>query len=69
MEKLILEVNESQKLAFIQMAKLLNIPYQTESFSSEKKEDLALLQAMEEGKKEGRATDQELTAFLDQLGK
>ena len=66
MKTIILTVDESQEEVIRVLAKALNIDI---SAIDEADEDKALTQAMEEGKKYGRLSEEEMKSFLDGLGK
>lgn len=68
METLVIEVSESQKNIFIDLAKKLNTKYELLSPLTHSEEDLALFNAMKNGAKEGRMSEQEQNQFLAKIG-
>ncbi|HEY9487167.1 MAG TPA: hypothetical protein VIQ51_02475 [Chryseosolibacter sp.] len=66
MKTYILTLDESQEEVIKALAKALKFEFQ---LVSEADEDIALLKAMEEGKKYGRLSEEEGRSFLDQLGR
>lgn len=68
METLVIEVSESQKNIFIDLAKKLNTKYELLSPLTQSEEDLALFNAMKNGAKEGRMSEQEQNQFLAKIG-
>lgn len=68
METLVIEVSESQKYIFIDLAKKLNTKYELLSPLTQSEEDMALFNAMKKGAKEGRMSQQEQNQFLTKIG-
>lgn len=66
MKTYILTLDESQEDVMRALAKALKIDFQ---LINEADEDKALLLAMEEGKKYGRLSDDEINSLIDNLGK
>jgi hypothetical protein len=68
METLILEVSETEKTLFLELANRLKTKYELVRNFSNEEEDLSLYNAILNGKKEGRMSDAEQTAFLEKVG-
>jgi hypothetical protein len=68
METLILEVSETEKALFLELANRLKTKYELVRNFSNEEEDLGLYNAILNGKKEGRMSDAEQTVFLEKVG-
>lgn len=69
METLILEVSETEKILFLELATRLKTKYELVKNFNQLEEDRGLYNAILFGKKEGRMSENEQTAFLEKIGR
>ena len=68
METLILEVNESDKNVFIELAKKLKTKYEVINQLNQVEEEEAIYLSIKEGQKEGIMNETEKASFLRKIG-
>ena len=68
METLILEVNESDKNVFIELAKKLKTKYEVINQLNQVEEEEAIYLSIKEGQKEGIMNETEKASFLGKIG-
>jgi hypothetical protein len=68
MEILILEVSESEKTLFLELATRLKTKYELVKNLSQNEEDKSLFEAIRIVKEEGRMSESEQAKFLEKLG-
>ncbi len=68
METLILEVSETEKTLFLELAAQLKTKYELVKNFNQLEEDQGLYNAILIGKKEGQMTENEQSEFLEKIG-
>lgn len=68
MKTLLLEVREEDENLFVELAKRLKVKFDYIPNLTSTQEDAGLVNAMKEGRNEGRMSTKEQDAFLNELG-